>query len=117
MVNIKMVKPQNVKAWAMPGTGPAQELALAADLGELGPGAGPELGEALGVRTALRDQTEEIGEAAPGDGEGDDGRAQAEDDPDGQRLLLEGQGRKFSKYRLGVGPRWPWYFEPRPAVP
>ena len=26
-----------------------------------------------------------------------------------------GQGRKFSKYRLGVGPRWPWYFEPRPC--
>ena len=26
-------------------------------------------------------------------------------------------GRKFSKYRLGVGPRWPWYFEPRPAEP
>jgi len=27
------------------------------------------------------------------------------------------QRRKFSKYRLGVGPRWPWYFEPRPWEP
>jgi hypothetical protein len=24
---------------------------------------------------------------------------------------------KFSKYRLGVGPRWPWYFEPRAPLP
>ena len=24
---------------------------------------------------------------------------------------------KFFQYRLGVGPRWPWYFEPRPALP
>ena len=27
------------------------------------------------------------------------------------------QLRKFSKYRLGVGPRWPWYFEPRADEP
>ena len=54
-----------------------------------------------------------------GDGEGDDGDGQAEGDPDGHGLLLEWSGsrRKFSKYRLGVGPRWPWYFEPRPAEP
>ena len=98
-----------------PGHRPAQQLALAADLGQLGPGPGPELGEALGVGLALADEAEEVGEAATSDGEGDHGRAQAEDDPDGQRLLLEGQGRKFSKYRLGVGPRWPWYFDPRPG--
>ena len=27
------------------------------------------------------------------------------------------QNLKFSKYRLGVGPRWPWYFEPRAPLP
>ncbi len=24
---------------------------------------------------------------------------------------------KFFQYRLGVGPRWPWYLEPRPSLP
>ena len=24
---------------------------------------------------------------------------------------------KFCQYRLGVGPRWPWYFEPIPSDP
>ena len=24
---------------------------------------------------------------------------------------------KFSKYRLGVGPRWPWYFDPVAPLP
>ena len=96
---------------------PPEQLALAGDLGQLGPGAGTDLGEALGVGAALADEAEEVGEAPAGDGEGDHGHGQAEGDPDGQRLLLEGQGRKFSKYRLGVGPRWPWYFEPRPAEP
>ena len=96
---------------------PPQELALAADLGELRPRTGPEPGESLRVGATLPDQPEQVGETATGDGESDDGHAQAEGDPDGQRLLLEGQARKFSKYRLGVGPRCPWYFEPKPAVP
>ena len=112
-----MVKPQKVKAWARPGTVQRSSLRWPPTSESSGPGPLSEMGEALGVGLALPDQAEEIGEAPTGDGEGDRGRAQAEDDPDGQRLLLEGQGRKFSKYRLGVGPRWPWYFEPRPAVP
>ncbi len=27
------------------------------------------------------------------------------------------QVSKFSQYRLGVGPRWPWYFEPSSVAP
>ena len=50
---------------------PAQELALAADLEELGPDPGPDLGEALGVGAALADEAEEVGEAVAGDGQGD----------------------------------------------
>ena len=28
------------------------------------------------------------------------------------RLVGYFLSRKFSKYRDGVGPRWPWYFDP-----
>ena len=35
----------------------------------------------------------------------------------GQRRRSRGGQRKFSKYRLGVGPRWPWYLEPAAPLP
>ena len=41
-------------------------------------------------------------------------RAGARMDPGGDDPRVYG---KFSKYRLGVGPRWPWYFEPVAPLP
>ena len=35
----------------------------------------------------------------------------------GGSLLSRQSVRKFSQYRLGRGPRWPWYFEPTSAEP
>ena len=68
-----MVKPQNVKAWASPGHGPLQELALAAHLGQLGPDPGRERHvKRPGSGLARPDQAEEKEEPAAGDGQGDD---------------------------------------------
>ena len=117
MVNIKMVKPQKVKAWAKPGTVQRRSLRWPPTSDSSAHARARNPVNRFGSGRPFPIKAEEVGETATGDGEGDDGHAQAEGDPDGQRLLLEGQGRKFSKYRLGVGPRWPWYFEPRPAVP
>ena len=33
------------------------------------------------------------------------------------RAATSSRYAKFSQYRLGVGPRWPWYFEPVAPLP
>src|ERR1700722_3331901 len=118
MVSNRTVNPQKVKAWARPGIVllnsffcPPTSTSLAwtrAGMSRIRPGsARPDRTrrarklKRLPAMAAARTVTTKPTTILTGNG----------------LLLLGGQGRKFSKYRLGVGPLCPWYFEPRPDDP
>ena len=79
-----MVKPQKVKAWAMPGHRPLQQLLLAAHLDQLGLDPLGHVLEAARDRGLTgRDQAEEPEEPAAGDGEHHRGDPEPEGESEG----------------------------------